>query len=149
MRTIDTIIIHCTATKLSMNTTTNDLYRWHVEDRGWSHIGYHYYIDQRGKVHTCRPLAMIGAHAKGHNETSIGICLEGGLSETTGKPADTRTLAQRGSLIKLIETLSKTFPIHTQKIIGHNEIANKDCPCFDVSCIREHLHTANPLLFPL
>lgn len=149
MRKIDTIIIHCTATKLSMNTTTNDLYRWHVEERGWSHIGYHFYIDQRGKVHTCRPLEMIGAHAKGHNETSIGVCLEGGLSETTGKPADTRTLAQRGSLIKLIETLSETFSIQTKNIIGHNEIANRDCPCFDVARIREHLHTANPLLFPL
>lgn len=149
MRAIDTIIIHCTDTKLSNPTTTNDLYRWHVEEKGWSHIGYHFYIDQKGKVYACRPIEMIGAHAKGYNASSIGICLEGGVSETTGKHADTRTLAQRGSLITLIEKLAQQYSIQTNNIIGHNEISSKACPCFDVSHIREHLHTANPLLFPL
>lgn len=149
MRAIDTIIVHCTDTKLSANTTIADLYKWHVVDKGWSCIGYHFYIDQKGTIHTCRPLEMIGAHAKGHNKTSIGICLEGGVSETTGKHADTRTLAQRGSLITLIEKLANQYSIHTNNIIGHNEISSKACPCFDVSHIREHLHTANPLLFPL
>lgn len=149
MRAIDTIIIHCTDTKLSRHATTADLHKWHVVDRGWAHIGYHYYIDQFGAIHTCRPEAMIGAHAKGHNATSIGICLEGGKSEATGEPLDTRTIEQRIALRELILELAEKYNIKVSNIIGHNEISDKACPCFDVAPLREHLHNSNPLLFPL
>lgn len=147
MRAINRIIIHCTATKLFADTTVDDLYRWHVEERGWSHIGYHYYIDQKGTIHTCRPIEMIGAHALGHNEDSIGICLEGGLSATTGKPEDTRTMEQRESLRLLLSSLVSLYDIKVTNIIGHNEISNRDCPCFDVASLRQSLHMYNPLLF--
>ena len=73
--------------------------------------------------------ATIGAHCTGHNAISIGICYIGGLSKDS-KPKDTRTPQQRESMLSLIEQLCEEFPRVT--IHGHNEFANKACPCFMV-----------------
>ncbi len=69
------------------------------------------------------------AHCKGHNSISIGICYIGGLSKK-GKPKDTRTRDQKAAMRSLIEQLKEEYPLAT--IHGHNEFANKACPCFDV-----------------
>lgn len=74
-------------------------------------------------------LSEIGAHCKGHNAISIGICYIGGLSKD-GKPKDTRTLEQKAALLDLITQLKEEFPHAT--IHGHNEFSAKACPCFDV-----------------
>ena len=74
-------------------------------------------------------MSEIGAHCKGHNAISIGICYIGGLSKD-GKPKDTRTLEQKAALLDLIGQLKEEFPHAT--IHGHNEFSAKACPCFDV-----------------
>lgn len=56
-----------------------------------------------------RPVERIGAHCKGHNEGSIGICYEGGL-DIKGNPKDTRTAEQKRAMKWLIETLKFDFP---------------------------------------
>ena len=128
MRKITEIIIHCSATKEGMDFTVEDIDRWHRQ-RGFSGIGYHFVIYRSGSIHACRPTCQIGAHCKGHNAHSIGICYIGGLS-TDGKPKDTRTAAQKASLRALVEHLQEEFPLAT--VHGHNEFAAKACPCFDV-----------------
>ena len=90
MRQINLIIIHCSATKENHPFTLQALETSHRK-RGFNGIGYHYYIRQFGEVINTRPLSRIGAHAKGYNRNSIGICYEGGLDKD-GKPKDTRTL---------------------------------------------------------
>lgn len=85
MRTINSIIIHCTATKPLAHINVNDVRRWHRE-RGFSDIGYHYLILVDGTVEAGRPLSAIGAHCKGHNAHSVGVCYVGGLNDK-GKPA--------------------------------------------------------------
>ena len=82
-----------------------------------------------GKIEAGRPVSKIGAHAKGYNKTSIGICYIGGLSENK-RAKDTRTEAQKNALIKLIKTLKNIYP--SASLHGHKEFANKACPCFDV-----------------
>jgi hypothetical protein len=83
MRPLNKIIIHCTATRpnwwigKSPQQKVNEIRRWHVEDRGWADIGYHYLIDRDGTVIEGRPLSKVGAHAKGHNTGSVGIALFG------------------------------------------------------------------------
>ena len=91
-----------------------------------------------------RPVERIGAHCRGHNEGSIGICYEGGL-DSRGNAADTRTAEQKHALKCLIATLKKEFPIKV--IAGHRDFSPdldgdgtiepeewiKECPCFDVS----------------
>ena len=128
MREITEIIIQCSATKEGHPFFAADIDRWH-KAQGWSGIGYHYVIDIDGKVETGRAEYQTGAHAKGHNANSIGICYIGGL-DINGKPKDTRTQEQRKSLAELVARLKVKYPKAT--VHGHNEFANKACPCFNV-----------------
>lgn len=137
MRTINSIIIHCTATKPLAHINVNDVRRWHRE-RGFSDIGYHYLILVDGTVEAGRPLSAIGAHCKGHNAHSIGICYVGGLNDK-GKPADTRTPAQREAMRTLLTSLKHRFPDAT--IHGHRDFAAKACPCFDATAEYAYLST--------
>ena len=94
MRTINEIIVHCTATPEGKDYTVDDITRWHKE-RGFKTIGYHYVVYRDGSVHEGRPLAEVGAHCKGHNAHSIGVCYVGGLTADGRKAKDTRTLDQK------------------------------------------------------
>ncbi|MDE6322563.1 MAG: N-acetylmuramoyl-L-alanine amidase [Paramuribaculum sp.] len=128
MRKINRIIIHCTATKAGRKTTVAEIDRWH-RARGFRGIGYHYVVYLDGEIARGRDESVAGAHCKGYNADSIGVCYVGGL-DGSGKPADTRTSAQKKSLVDLIGRLKKRFPSAT--VHGHNEFAAKACPCFDV-----------------
>lgn len=139
-RKINEIIIHCTDTEYGTPVTTDDLRRWHVVERGFNDIGYHFFIDISGVLHSCRPISIVGAHCKNHNKNSIGVCYAGGRFR--GKYEDTRTFRQKETLHKLIKDLCNSFPI--TKISGHNVYSNKSCPCFDA--LKEYSHLINKLL---
>ena len=126
-RSINLIVVHCSATKEGLDYTTADIKKWHLA-RGFSDIGYHYVIYRDGSVHNGRDVNISGAHCDGHNSHSIGVCYIGGLSKS-GKEVDTRTDAQKAALVKLLKTLKAMYPKAT--IHGHREYANKACPCFD------------------
>jgi N-acetylmuramoyl-L-alanine amidase len=130
MRTINKIIIHCSATAEGRPFTVNDIDRWHRQ-RGFRCIGYHFVIYLDGSVHQGRPVAEVGAHCLGQNANSIGICYIGGCAADGKTPKDTRTQAQKSALIQLITELRQQFPNAT--IHGHRDFANKACPSFDVS----------------
>jgi N-acetyl-anhydromuramyl-L-alanine amidase AmpD len=146
MRNIDTIVVHCAVTRpnwwegKSTKEKVDEVRRWHVEDNGWSDLGYHYMIDRDGTVAEGRPLARAGAHARGHNATSVGICLFGGHgSARTDDFSDNFTAEQDDALRALIQELEAKYPI--RKIIGHNEVSAKACPGFQV---REWLQGREP-----
>lgn len=128
MRYINDIIIHCTATPLGMDVGAARVKEWHKE-RGFRTIGYHYLIRLDGTIERGRAISQPGAHCKGHNAHSIGVCYVGGL-DADGQPADTRTAAQKASLLKLLVTLTRMYRCH---IHGHCDYSNKDCPCFDAT----------------
>lgn len=130
MRTITLIIIHCSATPQGSSLSFEECRRDHIMHRHFRDIGYHYYITRDGVVHEGRPIEKVGAHCEGHNSHSIGICYEGGL-DANGKPADTRTDAQRKALKSLIEDLHQRFP--KALIVGHHDLnPSKACPGFEV-----------------
>ncbi len=129
MRNINQIIIHCTATPAGRSVTVNEIDRWHRQ-RGFRCIGYHYVIYLDGTVAHGRNESIAGAHCKGFNAHSIGVCYVGGL-DSKGNPCDTRTPEQRKALNELVADLRKRFPKAT--VHGHREFAAKACPCFDVS----------------
>lgn len=128
MRTITEIIIHCTATRPNAICTVESIRKYH-RSLGWRDIGYHYVIYPDGSVHAGRPVEQPGAHTEGHNAHSIGIAYVGGL-DADGHPADTRTEAQCLALLQLVQDLMEEHPITS--IHGHNEYANRACPCFNV-----------------
>ena len=150
MNNIDSIIIHCSATKAGQDLKAKDIDRMH-RARGFNTIGYHYVIDLDGTVEQGRPLNVEGAHCntKGfsgisYNKHSIGVCYIGGLDKN-GNPADTRTEAQKKAFIELLSTLCQKYKI--LEILGHRDTSpdlNDDgivepkewikmCPCFDVT----------------
>lgn len=128
MRTIDKIIIHCSATPEGKSVTVEEIRRWHVQC-GFSDIGYHYVIMADGSVCEGRPLEQAGAHCRGQNAHSIGICYVGGCDRNK-RPKDTRTAAQKNAMTELVRRLKRRFP--NVAVYGHNEFSNKACPCFDV-----------------
>ena len=124
MRTINKIILHCSATEAGKPFTAADIRKWH-KTRGFADIGYHFIVDLDGTIEPGRPVEQVGAHCTGHNMDSIGICYVGGLVD--GKPKDTRTEAQKEALQSLVKQLREQYG--SMKVYGHNFFANKACPC--------------------
>jgi len=131
MRQINKIIIHCSATREGENYSVDTIRSWHVDGRGWSDIGYHFYIDLHGEIHKGRDIAKIGAHCKGQNRNSIGICYCGGVEADGKTPKDTRLDCQKDSLLAVLRTLKAMYPEAT--IHSHNDFANKACPSFNAT----------------
>lgn len=131
MRDINLIVIHCSATPEGRDVSTETIRGWHVNERKWSDIGYHYVVELNGKVKNGRPLERAGAHVRGFNKNSIGICYVGGMTKDMTKAKDTRTDAQKESLLNLILELKLKFP--NAVVRGHNDFAPKACPSFDAS----------------
>lgn len=148
MRFVDTIVIHCSATREDVDYTFEDCIRDH-KARGFRKCGYHFYIRKDGTVHIGRLLSEVGAHAgKGFNANSIGICYEGGV-KAKGNPfspkdaKDTRTEKQKEAILKCIKEAKEYGKI--TKIVGHRDLSPdldgdgivephewiKMCPCFD------------------
>lgn len=130
MRAITEIIVHCTATPEGRPVTVKEIDAWH-RARGWSGIGYHRVVHLEGLVEGGRPIDKIGAHVAGHNTGTVGLVYVGGVAKDGRTAKDTRTPAQKKSLIAEIIDLRDRFGI--RKISGHNEYAAKACPSFDAS----------------
>lgn len=128
MRAINKIIIHCSATPEGRAVTVKDIDTWHRQ-RGYDGVGYHFVIYIDGSVHTGRPLEIAGAHCQGQNKNSVGICYIGGCDKSM-QPKDTRTAAQKTSMVNLVKSLKARFLGAT--VHGHNEFTSKACPSFDV-----------------
>lgn len=143
-RMVDLIVIHCSATKETSRLTPLALDRMHRQ-RGFNGCGYHYYIERDGKINSMRPSEKVGAHARGYNAHSLGICYEGGLDKN-GRAADTRTERQKVSLRALVKVLRQLYPT-INRVVGHRDLSadrngdgvitpdewTKLCPCFDVA----------------
>jgi N-acetylmuramoyl-L-alanine amidase len=129
MRELKRIIIHCTATPEGKHFDVATIRRWHVKDRGWKDIGYHYVIYLDGSVHEGRPVEQAGAHTSGHNADSIGIVYVGGC-DAKMKAKDTLNEAQETAMVNLIKALREQYG--ELSLHGHNEFAAKACPSFKV-----------------
>lgn len=129
------LVTHYSATPIERDFTAADIDQMH-RARGFNKIGYHYFIRKNGMVETGRDLSEagrfeVGAHSKGENSQSIGICFEGGV--TAAQPNvgfDSRTPAQIASMIKLIDELHERFP--NAIVEGHRDMpgAATQCPGF-------------------
>lgn len=132
MKEINKIIIHCSATPEGRDVSIDTIRKWHT-DKGWRDIGYNYVIELDGSIRKGRSKQISGAHTRGHNSTSIGICYVGGMDSKMINAKDTRTPEQIDSLRDLLIHLSIKYPNAT--LHGHNEFAAKACPSFDVQDI--------------
>lgn len=129
-RYINEIIVHCSATTEGKDFTVSDIKKWHLA-RGFSDVGYHYIIYRDGSINKGRDESKIGAHCTGHNSNSIGVCYIGGCAADGKTPKDTRTEAQKNSLLKLLRELKNKYP--KVSIHSHKDFANKACPSFNAT----------------
>lgn len=114
--TSEIILHHAEASSVSVETIN----RWHL-DRGWTGIGYHYYIRKDGKVYRGRPEWAVGAHAVGHNSVSIGICCEGAYM------TETMPQAQLEALKALIRDVQGRYG-NRLALKRHKDVNSTDCP---------------------
>lgn len=130
LRKIYRIIIHHSATKDSpAKPDWEAIRKYHIEHNGWDDIGYHFgieYVDGVARLRLGRPVKQIGAHCKGANKDSIGICVVGNYNKQS--PASN----QMYRLFCLCKTLCRAFGIGS--IVGHDEVRKqqglkpKGCP---------------------
>ena len=128
----DSIIIHCAATKASMDIGYKEIRKWHVEDNGWDDVGYHFIIRRNGQLEKGRPEGYSGAHAPSYNGRSIGICLVGGMAED-GSAENNFTLEQFLTLKDLVNMVMDKYSDITE-VLGHCDVQDNkpNCPGFNV-----------------
>jgi N-acetyl-anhydromuramyl-L-alanine amidase AmpD len=125
----DYLVIHCAATKPSMDIGVKEIREWH-KAQGWQDCGYHFVIRRDGTREIGRHHDLQGSHVKGFNNCSVGVCLVGGIDDD-GKPANNFTLAQFNALDEVLQILKMHYP--KAEILGHCELnPGKACPSFDV-----------------
>ena len=141
-RKIDLLVLHCSATWPSVDYTIEKLTKDHRRRGFGDWPGYHVYVRKDGTLFYCRPVSQMGCHVKGWNARSIGVCYEGGLSEDTHKPLDTRTAEQMVVLHEVLTALHEACP--EARIVGHHELNEKKaCPCLDFPASHEYAYIAS------
>ncbi len=135
---VEEVVVHCSATRPNWMAGSEladqfaEIRRWHIQDRGWRDIGYHWVIGRDGKVMAGRPETEIGAHVEGRNRGTIGICLIGGHGSTErDRFSQNFTPAQDLTLRQMLQAIGMRTQI--RRISGHNEYAAKACPGFQVA----------------
>lgn len=156
-RRTDYVVWHCSATPADWNIGAKEIKYLHtapktepvpwgsynLRGKAWRDIGYGLVLPRDGSIEIGRGLDAIGAHVKGYNRISVGICLVGGISET-GEPEDNFTDAQWLAFDELVPLLQARYP--DAEHLGHRDLspdANGDgvidrhdwlklCPCFNV-----------------
>lgn len=125
-RGIKWVFIHCSDSDRPEHDSIEVIRDWHVNERGWKDVGYHYFIQKNGTIEKGRAEEVIGSHVRGHNKNSIGICLH-------GKDKDRFTPAQFNSLeILLIDILSR-HGLDKRSVLAHRDVdPGKTCPNFDL-----------------
>ena len=127
-RDVKYLVLHCTATQPEASIASIQNY-W-KNNLGWKNPGYHYIIDRFGNVVNLLPIELVSNGVQGYNSQTINISYVGGIDKS-GKPKDTRTEAQKQSILKLLKGLRVKFP--KAKIQGHRDFPNvkKACPSFE------------------
>lgn len=114
-RTTRIILHHAEAS----TCTVQDVHRWH-RNKGWSGIGYHFFVRKNGSVYRGRPENTVGAHASGSNSDSVGVCFEGAYM------TETMPAAQKTAGKELIAYLKGQYGI--SKVQAHRDVCATSCP---------------------
>lgn len=143
MAALKYLVIHCTATPEGREVSSDDIRHWHTAPmkeggRGWKQVGYTDLFHLNGGVERMvennedahvDPWEVTNGTA-GYNSVSRHIVYVGGVDRDGKTPKDTRTPWQRKSLECYVKDFHRRFP--SVRIVGHNELAAKACPSFEV-----------------
>ena len=134
------IVIHCSATRCDRDFSVDNLIA--TGNAKFGQPSYHWYVRRNGNLVPILPETVRGAHARGYNRCSLGICYEGGIGRG-GQATDTRTPQQKATLYELLKQLHRDYP--QARIIGHRELPHvaKSCPGFTASSEYADLQPKN------
>ena len=134
------IVIHCSATRCDRDFSVDNLIA--TGNAKFGQPSYHWYVRRNGNLVPILPETVRGAHARGYNRCSLGICYEGGIGRG-GQATDTRTPQQKATLYELLKQLHRDYPL--ARIIGHRELPHvaKSCPGFTASTEYADLQPKN------
>lgn len=110
------IVLHHADAK---SCTAQDIHVWHL-NRGWTGIGYHFFVRKDGQIYRGRPEDVVGAHATNYNSKSIGICFEGDFTE------EAMPKAQLEAGKELVAYLKDKYKMTNVK--GHRDLMATSCP---------------------
>ncbi|CAD7092431.1 unnamed protein product [Hermetia illucens] len=96
---------------------------FHQIGRGWNDIGYTFAIGGDGNIYEGRGFNVVGAHAPGYNNRSVGICVIG----------DWRFKLPPPNMLEAVHNLidygvSKEFIAKDFKLLGHRQVRDTECP---------------------
>jgi len=124
-REIMRLILHHTQTLSSTwkgEESIRDCWNWHVLERGWRHIGYHFIIAPDGSIWVCRPLNWTGAHAgPTGNPMSIGVSLWADLTQEEPTEAALEALG-------IVWASATDFFGMRPEVFFHRDFMQTDCP---------------------
>lgn len=123
------LVVHCADTAPTADIGAADIRKWHVNQRGWIDIGYHFVIRRSGNIERGRPAWAVGAGVEGFNATTLHICLAGGRNGQ-----DDFAPVQKDALRRLIVALREVSDYRAADVCGHRDFpaVTKLCPGFDV-----------------
>jgi N-acetyl-anhydromuramyl-L-alanine amidase AmpD len=138
----DYIVVHCSATGPTSDIGVDEIRDWH-KAKGWSDVGYHAVIRRDGEIEFGRHFDEPGAHVKGQNYRSVGVCMVGGV-DANGSAENNFTPPQFTSLKVILAMLRLAYS--RSVIVGHRDLSPdldgdgvvekhewlKECPSFDV-----------------
>jgi N-acetyl-anhydromuramyl-L-alanine amidase AmpD len=131
MRQIRRIVVHHAAAATNFERMRRD----HIDNRGWSDIGYHYVVEENGRVRFGRPPHRQGAHVSGHNADTIGVC----VSVDAREPVRHRAMR---ALLRVVADLVRQYDLTVSDVFGHGEISATLCPCMDMDELRARIKEA-------
>lgn len=131
------ILVHHSASHDTEAMNSEAIRRYHIEERGWVDVGYHYLVENVHGVYVAVPgrsLGKPGAHCPGQNTVAIGVCLIGNFV------AEAPSAAQLDKVSELCSELCLRFGIPVEEIHPHNRFRKTECPAkVPVQEIRERV----------
>lgn len=125
MREIAALVIHHAAAV----TTLEEIDKWH-RARGWRGVGYHYVIEPDGRLRLGRREHEVGAHARGRNQDTIGICVA--VDARDGIPS-----VAWDQLVTLTRDLVRRYALTVDDVIPHYDVSDTLCPAFPIADLHE------------
>ncbi len=138
----DWLIFHHVGPMPNSPVNADVIHQWHLQRDGgtWNGIGYQAVILPNGKIEAGRPMNAAGAHAKGVNSVSIGVCVVGDFTETSPTREQVLACIEFGRWAR-----AQYNP--KMRVGGHKTFANTACPghLFPLNDIRASIKGGEPM----